>query len=194
VWASLSERSGNLRPTPADLAVLTALGFHGLPPIGPTVIVVSVLFPLGSLYFGFVQQRRVAITQTDLADDAMEMRRRIQQAQYETQLAEALASKRAAQARGAVGVVRAGMHAARAPEPVRPGARFAGSTAYPGGTALDADDDLVEEHARNLEPGDDTDFADLDGVEVYVPERPDGHLNGHGNTTPFDGGGDRPFR
>jgi hypothetical protein len=197
VWASLSERSGNLRPTPADLAVLTALGFHGLPPIGPTVIVVSVLFPLGSLYFGFVQQRRAAVTQTDLADDAMEMRRRIQQAQYEAHLAEALASKRAAQARGAVGVVRAGMQAARtsdSPTHVRRGARSGGLATYPGRAALDADEDLVEEEARNLEPGEDTDFADLEGIEVYVPDRHDGNLNGHADSTPFDDGGDRPFR
>lgn len=115
VWASLSERSGNLHATPADLAVLSALGFRGLPPIGPTVIVVSALFPLGSLYFGFVQQRRAAVTQIDLAEDAMEMRRRIQQAEYEGQLAEAQATKRAAQARGAVNIVRAGVEAARQP-------------------------------------------------------------------------------
>jgi hypothetical protein len=113
MWASLSERSGNLHPTPADLAVLAALGFHGLPPIGPTVIVVSALFPLGSLYFGFVQQRRAAVTQMQLAEDAMAMRRRIQQAEYEAQLAEAQAAKRAAQTRGAVNVVRAGVEAAR---------------------------------------------------------------------------------
>jgi hypothetical protein len=204
VWASLSERSGNLHATPADLAVVTALGFNGLPPIGPTVIVVSVLFPLGSLYFGFVQQRRAAVTQTDLADDAMEMRRRIQQAQYEAQLAEALASKRAAQTRGAVGVVRAGMQAARAADlrsSSLPGAQPGGFTAYPGRAALDAGDDgedLAEEHARDREPGDDTDFADLDGVEVYVPDGHDGQLNGHSDVAsmtpmaPF-AGGDRPF-
>jgi hypothetical protein len=186
-----------LHPTPADLAVLTALGFHGLPPIGPTVIVVSVLFPLGSLYFGFVQQRRAAVTQTDLADDAMEMRRRIQQAQYEAQLADALASKRAAQARGAVGMVRAGMQAARTPDSrisAHPGAHVGGRAGYSAGSAFDADDDLVDEDARGLEPGEDTDIADLDGVEVYVPDRHDGRLNGHADTTPFDGGDDRPFR
>ncbi len=113
VWASLSERSSYLHPTPADSAVLSALGFHGLPPISPTVIVVSVLFPLGSLYFGFVQQRRASVTQTDLDDDAMEMERRIRQAEHEARLAQALATKRAAQARGAVEVVRAGVQAAR---------------------------------------------------------------------------------
>lgn len=115
VWASLSERSSNIHPTPADLAVLSALGFHGLPPIGPTVIVVSVLFPLGSLYFGFVQQRRASVTQTDLDDDAIEMERRIRQAENEARLAQAHAAKRAAQARGAVEVVRAGVKAAREP-------------------------------------------------------------------------------
>jgi len=36
IWASLSERSANLRPTPADGAVLDVLGLHGAP-ISPTV-------------------------------------------------------------------------------------------------------------------------------------------------------------
>jgi hypothetical protein len=197
VWASLSERSGNLRPTPADLTVLTALGFHGLPPIGPTVIVVSVLFPLGSLYFGFVQQRRAAVTQTDLADDAMEMRRRIQQAQYEAQLAEAQATKRAAQARGAIGVVRAGVQAARTPASVWPGSRSGDPASHANGAALDADDDLaegglLEEDARDpyRDPSA-ADLADLGAVEVYVPE---GRLNGHTDTTQSHGSGEGPFR
>jgi hypothetical protein len=189
MWASLSERSGNLRPTPADLAVLSALGFHGLPPIGPTVIVVSVLFPLGSLYFGFVQQRRAAVTQTDLADDAMEMRRRIQQAQYEAQLAEAQATKRAAQARGAIGVVRAGMQAARAPAAGRPGFGIRDRSPY----ALDADEDLVEDDLVEDEARDpyDASLADLGAVEVYVP---DGRLNGHTDTTQTASGSDGAFR
>jgi hypothetical protein len=193
MWASLSERSGNLRPTPADQAVLSALGFHGLPPIGPTVIVVSVLFPLGSLYFGFVQQRRAAVTQTDLADDAMEMRRRIQQAQYEAQLAEAQATKRAAQARGAIGVVRAGMQAARAPASVRPGSRSGDTASYAHGAALDAEDDLDDDDlsGEDARDPDDANLAHLGALEVYVP---DGRLNGHPDTTHAHGGGGGPFR
>jgi hypothetical protein len=159
VWASLSERSGNLHPTPADLAVLTALGFQGFPPIGPTVIVVSVLFPLGSLYFGFVQQRRAAVTQTDLADDAMEMRRRIQQAQYEAQLAEAQATKRAAQARGAVNVFRAGVDAARQGSNGSPLARaWFSPNSYDDDSAVDGD-----RHADHAESA------------LGPPARADGH-------------------
>jgi len=201
VWASLSERSGNLRPTPADLAVLTALGFHGLPPIGPTVIVVSVLFPLGSLYFGFVQQRRAAVTSQDLWEDRMEMERKIRQAEDEARLAEAMASKRAAQARGAIGVVRAGMQAARTPVAVRPNSLYGDPAARANGAARDADDDLAEgglvgedarDPSRDPSAADDADLADLGAVEVYVPE---GRLNGHTESTPQSyGGGDGPFR
>ena len=60
VWASLSERSLYLVATPADKAVLTVMGFHGTPPISPTVLIVSLLFPLGSLFYGFVVQTEVA--------------------------------------------------------------------------------------------------------------------------------------
>jgi hypothetical protein len=199
VWASLSERSGNLRPTPADLAVLTALGFHGLPPIGPTVIVVSVLFPLGSLYFGFVQQRRAAVTSQDLWEDRMEMERKIRQAEDEARLAEAMATKRAAQARGAIGVVRAGMQAARTPVSVRSGSHSGDPASHANGAAFDADDDLgeigLEEDVRDLSrdpsEADDADLADLGTVEVYVP---DGRLNGHIDTTQSHGGDGGPFR
>jgi hypothetical protein len=113
VWASLSERSTNIHPTPADLAVLQALGIKGVPPISPTAVVVALLFPLGSLFFGFVQQRRTAVTEQDLAEDALEMERKIRLAELRARLAEADGKKHAAQARGAIGAIRAGVQAAR---------------------------------------------------------------------------------
>ena len=119
MWASLSERSANIHATPADRAVLEALGVQGVPPMSPTAVVVALLFPLGSLYFGFVQQRRAAVTAQDLEDDEMEMESKVRLAEHEARLAEALALKRAAQARGAVGVLRAGVQAARHPSELR---------------------------------------------------------------------------
>lgn len=55
IWASLSERSANLTPTPADNAVLHLLGWHGVP-VSPTVVIVALLLPFASLYWGFSQQ------------------------------------------------------------------------------------------------------------------------------------------
>src|SRR5258708_1145312 len=57
IWASLSERSANLQPTPADKAVLTILGVASAP-VSPTVVVVAFLLPFASLYYGFSQQQR----------------------------------------------------------------------------------------------------------------------------------------
>lgn len=115
VWASLSERSLYILATPADLAVLSALGFRGRPPISPTILVVSLLFPLGSLFFGFVQQRRAAVTQTDIEEDAMEMERKIRLAEMQARLEEANAKKNAAKAAGAVNVLQAAVKQARGP-------------------------------------------------------------------------------
>ncbi len=114
VWASLSERSLYILATPADLAVLSALGFTGRPPISPTILVVSLLFPLGSLFFGFVQQRRAAVTATDIEEDALEMERRIRLAELQAKLEVANAKKNAAKAAGAVNIVKAGVQAAKA--------------------------------------------------------------------------------
>lgn len=113
VWASLSERSLYILATPADLAVLSALGFRGRPPISPTILVVSLLFPLGSLFFGFVQQRRAAVTQSDIEEDAMEMERKIRLAEMQARLEEANAKKNAAKAAGAVNVLQAAVKQAR---------------------------------------------------------------------------------
>lgn len=115
VWASLSERSLYILATPADLAVLSALGFRGRPPISPTILVVSLLFPLGSLFFGFVQQRRAAVTQTDIEEDAMEMERKIRLAEMQARLEEANAKKNAAKAAGAVNVLQAAVKQVRGP-------------------------------------------------------------------------------
>jgi hypothetical protein len=54
VWASLSERSANLAPTPADRAVLEMLNI-GFIPISPTVLIVALLFPFATIYSGFSQ-------------------------------------------------------------------------------------------------------------------------------------------
>lgn len=67
VWSSLAERSNHLTATPMDLAVLHAFGYYGTMPISPTSLIVSLMFPLGSLYFGFVQQGRVHKTDADYA-------------------------------------------------------------------------------------------------------------------------------
>jgi hypothetical protein len=60
VWASLSERSANLTPTPADDAVLNLLGWHGVP-VSPTVVIVALLLPFASLYWGFSQQQHAPV-------------------------------------------------------------------------------------------------------------------------------------
>jgi hypothetical protein len=113
VWASLSERSLYLVATPADKAVLSAFGFHGTPPISPTVLVVSLMFPLGMLYYGFVQQGRQHTSAADLAEDAAAQQRQLQAEQYKARMAEAKARTQAARARGLVGTLRAGVDAAR---------------------------------------------------------------------------------
>jgi hypothetical protein len=59
IWASLSERSANLRPTPADAAVLHLLGISGSP-VSPTIVIVALLLPFATLYFGFSQQGKAA--------------------------------------------------------------------------------------------------------------------------------------
>ncbi len=56
IWASLSERSANLAPTPADRAVLDLLHIPDLP-VSPTVVVVALLLPIATIYYGFSQHR-----------------------------------------------------------------------------------------------------------------------------------------
>lgn len=140
VWASLSERSLYILATPADLAVLSALGFTGRPPISPTILVVSLLFPLGSLFFGFVQQRRAAVTVTDIEEDALEMERKIRLAELQAKLEEANAKKNAAKAAGAVNIVKAGVQAAKTVS----GAGSAASTLATGNGDDEEDTDADE--------------------------------------------------
>lgn len=56
IWASLSERSANLRPSPADQAVLSLLNVRGLP-LSPTVVVVALLLPFATVFYGFSQRK-----------------------------------------------------------------------------------------------------------------------------------------
>ncbi|HEV2236861.1 MAG TPA: hypothetical protein VGR57_09410 [Ktedonobacterales bacterium] len=56
VWASLSERSANLAATPADHAVLGIVGWQGWP-VSPTVLIVALLLPFTTIYYGFARQQ-----------------------------------------------------------------------------------------------------------------------------------------
>ncbi len=96
IWASLSERSANLLPSPADTAVLDALHLHGAP-ISPTVVMVAVLLPFASIYYGFSQQGRVHETEADLAERQRKLAADLEEKRMR---AEANAEIRAAQARG----------------------------------------------------------------------------------------------
>jgi hypothetical protein len=108
IWASLSERSANLRPTPADTAVLDLLGISSLP-VSPTVVVVALLLPFASLYYGFSQQR-VRESEQDrvdkLAQEEAALERKVLRARK-------MAEVRSAQAAGLAGAMRAGVQAAR---------------------------------------------------------------------------------
>jgi hypothetical protein len=55
VWASVSERSANLQPTPADLSVLRFLGVLHNVAISPTIVVVAILTPFINFFWGFSQ-------------------------------------------------------------------------------------------------------------------------------------------
>jgi hypothetical protein len=109
IWASLSEPSANLQPTPADKAVLAILGLPAAP-VSPTVVVVAFLLPFASLYYGFSRQQRRA-TEEERAEQAAQedfaLRRKLARA-------EATARLRAVQAAGFAGAIRAGVQAVRA--------------------------------------------------------------------------------
>jgi hypothetical protein len=109
VWASLSERSEFLVATPADRAVLAALGFQGIPPISPTVVVVSLMFPLGSLYYGFVQQGKTRKSRADLEEDKLSYEEELEAEKHKAELAALRAKTQANRARGWAGMVRAGV-------------------------------------------------------------------------------------
>jgi hypothetical protein len=108
IWASLSERSANLAPTPADKAVLAILGVSTAP-VSPTVVVVAFLLPFASLYYGFSQQQRGASAEERAEQAAAEdfaLRRKLARA-------EAAARRRVVQVGGLASAVRAGVHAVR---------------------------------------------------------------------------------
>jgi hypothetical protein len=114
IWASLSERSANLHPTPADRAVLQLLGVSSLP-VSPTIVVVALLLPFASLYYGFSQQQAHRDTEAEraaqLADDEAQLERKLLRARMQAQI-------RQAQAAGLAGALRAGVQAARGADPV----------------------------------------------------------------------------
>lgn len=82
IWASLSERSANLAPTPADQAVLSLLNVHGIP-VSPTVIVVALLLPVATIYYGFSQHKEEPET---AEEQAARQQRKLAEAQYKAQL------------------------------------------------------------------------------------------------------------
>jgi len=111
IWASLSERSANLQPTPADKAVLSILGVSAAP-VSPTIVVVAFLLPFASLYYGFSQQQRHESEEERAEKERAEdfaLRRKLARA-------EANAKLRAVQVGGLASAVRAGVQAVRAPD------------------------------------------------------------------------------
>jgi hypothetical protein len=72
------------------------------------VLIVSLLFPLGSLFYGFVQQGKQHQDAGDLADDAVQQQRELQREEFKKQLAHIRGQKRAEQLRGIGGMVNAG--------------------------------------------------------------------------------------
>jgi hypothetical protein len=103
IWASLSERSSNLLPTPADNAVLDAFHLHGAP-ISPTVVMVALLLPFASIYYGFSQQGRTRVTDADIEEKKRKLAADLEEKRLR---AEANAQIRAAQAKGLRGMAQA---------------------------------------------------------------------------------------
>jgi hypothetical protein len=109
IWASLSERSANLHPTPADKTVLQLLGVAWLP-VSPTVVVVALLLPFASLYYGFSPQQTYRETADEraakLAEEESALERKLLRARMQAQI-------RSAQAAGLADALRAEVQAAR---------------------------------------------------------------------------------
>jgi len=149
IWASLSERSANLSPTPADKAVLSILGVSSAP-VSPTVVVVAFLLPCASLYYGFSQQQRRETAEERAEQEVAEdfaLRRKLARA-------EAAARRRAVQVGGMAAAVRAGVQAVRAGEPA---AGLLGSDGSDGATSAEgasltpAEEEAAEEQAAEEE-------------------------------------------
>lgn len=100
IWASLSERSSNLHPTPADTAVLGLLHVTTFP-VSPTVVIIALLLPFTTLYFGFSQQKPVMKTAEELAEETAREEARIEKdRRIKLAKARANATLRAEQMRG----------------------------------------------------------------------------------------------
>lgn len=138
IWASLSERSANLRPTPADSAVLSLLGVTHLP-FSPTVVVVALLLPFASLYYGFSQQQRTRESEEEraakLAQEEAALDRKVLRARK-------MAEVRAAQVVGLAGAMRAGVQAAQGHTPGHAVDALDAVERAKAGAGADAGDDL----------------------------------------------------
>ena len=102
IWASLSERSANLAPTPADRAVLGLLHIPDLP-VSPTVVVVALLLPIATIYYGFSQHRPEIETAQERAE---RMQRERDETAHKMQI-------RALQAQGIGSILHAGITSAK---------------------------------------------------------------------------------
>jgi len=111
VFASMAERSVNIVATRLDQWIWQL--FAVSVPLTPTMIVVSLMFPLGSMYFGFVQQGRQRLTQADVAEDKLTMEQRIQHERLTAELAEVQGKTAAARAGGVGAMARAGLQGLR---------------------------------------------------------------------------------
>jgi hypothetical protein len=146
IWASLSERSANLQPTPADKAVLSVLGFQGAP-VSPTIVVVAFLLPFASLYYGFSQQQRRETEEERAEKEQAEdfaLKRKLARA-------EANAKLRAVQVGGLASAVRAGVQAVRAAAPPADAGdsdRAVSALDGPRQRAADASEEEAEEERR----------------------------------------------
>lgn len=97
IWASLSERSANLAPTPADKAVLDILHVGTLP-ISPTVVVVALLLPIATIYYGFSQHKPEVETTEEIQ---ARQQRELLAAQHKAQIRQVKAAGLASAARAA---------------------------------------------------------------------------------------------
>jgi hypothetical protein len=85
------------------------MGLHGASE-SPTVVMVAVLLPFASIYYGFSQQGRAKVNEADLEEqeqvEAARLKRKLIRAQ-------ATAEIRKAQARGLAGMMKAGVQTLR---------------------------------------------------------------------------------
>jgi hypothetical protein len=161
IWASLSERSANLHPTPADKAVLELLGVASLP-VSPTVVVVALLLPFASLYYGFSQQHSHHETSEEraakLAEEEAQLERKLLRARMQAQI-------RSAQAAGLAGALRAGVQAVRGSETLATSAAVRDTS--PADSVLSTA--LPEEAAEGDDEGEDEELAPMPRQRYSAP-------------------------